>query len=77
MKLAKAGQIQKFAYGLSTLALPPILFYRTVWRVLKARRHKRELIRSLPLLVLFVTAWAFGEAVGYWRGPGNTLAKVR
>jgi hypothetical protein len=76
MKAENVGQIQKFVYGLAALGLPPILFYRTVSRVLRARRHSQELLRSIPLLALFVTSWAVGEAVGYWRGPGNALGKV-
>jgi hypothetical protein len=76
LRLENAGQIRKIAYGLAALTLPPLLFYRTVARVFKARRHWRELVRAVPLLMLFVTAWAVGEAIGYWRGPGNTLGKV-
>jgi len=76
MRVEKAGQIQKFAYGLAAFALPPILLYRTVSRVLRARRYRQELVRSLPLLMLFVSSWAVGEAIGYWRGPGNALGKV-
>ena len=58
------------------MALPPLLFYRTVSRVLSKRRHRAELVRSLPLLAVFVVSWAFGEMVGYVAGPGDSLAKV-
>ena len=40
------------------------------------RRHRAELVRSLPLLAVFVVSWAFGEMVGYVAGPGDSLAKV-
>lgn len=76
MRVEQAQRIQKLAYGLAALALPPVLLYRTVVRVLKAGRHRRELVKSLPLLGLFVTAWAVGEAVGYWWGAGDALGKV-
>ncbi len=77
MKGARAGQIQSLACGFAALALPPLLLFRTVARVLRARRYRTELIRTFPLLALFVVSWAFGEAVGYWRGPGDALRKVR
>jgi glycosyltransferase involved in cell wall biosynthesis len=76
MRIEGAGPVRRLALGLASFALPPLLFYRTVSRVLKARRNRRELVRSLPLLVLFVSSWAVGEAIGYWRGPGDTLGKV-
>lgn len=75
-RVARASGAKRFAYGAAAFALPPILFYRTVSRIVAKRRHRRELVRSLPLLALFVTSWAIGEVAGYWRGPGDSLAKV-
>lgn len=76
MQVEGAGRIKKWAYGLAAFALPLLLFHRIVSRVLRTGQHRRELVRSLPLLGLFVTAWAMGEVVGYWRGPGNALQRV-
>jgi glycosyltransferase involved in cell wall biosynthesis len=75
-KVEQSGNFQKLAYGLAAFALPPLLFYRTVTRVFRARRYRQELFRSLPLVGLFVMSWAVGEIVGYWRGPGDALRKV-
>lgn len=75
-RVAGAPVARRVAYGAAALALPPLLFYRTVSRVMATRRHRAELVRSLPLLALFVTSWAVGEVIGYWAGPGDSLAKV-
>lgn len=75
-RVAGAPTLRRLVYGAAAFALPPVLFYRTVSRVVAKRRHRAELIRSLPLLALFVTSWALGEVVGYWAGPGDSLAKV-
>jgi hypothetical protein len=64
-------------FTLGAFALPPLLFARIVNRVLASQRHRAELLRSLPLLLLFVSAWAAGEAVGYAAGAGNALARVK
>lgn len=72
-----AGFARKVFLLLSSLALPPVLFYRTVSRVLTKRRHVGALVWSLPLLILFVVAWAAGEAAGTLAGAGNSLSKVR
>jgi len=75
-RIAGASTTRKLAYGAAAFALPPILFYRTVSRVVTKRRHRGELVRSLPLLALFVSSWALGEIAGYWAGPSDSLAKV-
>ncbi len=67
----------RLAYGAGALALPPVLFYRTVSRILSKGKHTDWLWRSIPLLLAFVTSWGVGEFVGYLRGPGDALAKVR
>ncbi len=72
-----AGFAKRMAMGAASLALPPLLFWRTVSRIRAKKRHTGELVRSLPLLALFVVAWAAGEAVGYVAGPGDSLSKVR
>jgi hypothetical protein len=75
-RVADASLGKRLGYGAAALALPPLLMFRTVSRVLSKRRHRAELVRSLPLLAVFVASWAFGEMVGYVAGPGDSLAKV-
>ena len=72
-----ASFAKKVMMGTASLALPPLLFWRTVSRIRAKGRHQRELVRSLPLLALFVVAWAAGEAMGYLAGSGNSLSRVR
>ncbi len=72
-----APLLKRMAWGAAAFALPPVLFYRTVRRVWEKGIHREELIRSLPLLAIFVGGWAAGEVVGAWFGAGDALAKVR
>jgi hypothetical protein len=76
-RTADSGRAKRLAYAVAALALPPVLLYRTVTRALSKRRHQRQLLLSLPLLSVFVVSWAAGEAVGYFAGPADSLAKVR
>jgi len=62
--------------AVGSVALPPLLLQRIVARVLRSNRRDQSLTASLPLLVLFVCAWAAGEAVGYLRGGGDALSRV-
>jgi hypothetical protein len=73
----KGMQISKrFAYGVAAFALPPLLMYRTVARVLAKGRYRMQLLLSIPLLLLFIASWTAGEIVGYWFGPGDSLSRV-
>ncbi|MEP7001925.1 MAG: glycosyltransferase [bacterium] len=76
-RVAEATFVKRLAFGMAAAALPPVLFYRTVSRILAKQRHRGELVKSLPLLAVFVTAWAAGEVVGSWFGAGDSLQKVR
>ncbi len=76
-RMEGAGTVKRWVMGAASLALPPLLFWRTVTRIRAKGRHTAELVRSLPLLALFVVAWAVGEAVGAVAGPGDSLSKVR
>lgn len=76
MRMADASRLARALYGTAALALPPVLFGRIVARVWRTRRHRTQLLFSLPLLVPFVLAWAMGETVGAWRGGGDALARV-
>jgi hypothetical protein len=67
----------RLAYAAAAFALPPLLLWRTVSRVVSKRRHLGHLVLSLPLLALFVCAWAAGEVIGYARGAGDSLSRVR
>jgi hypothetical protein len=75
-RVAGAPVARRLLYGAAAFALPPVLFLRVVRTVWGKGRHRGELIRSLPLLALFVSSWGLGEVVGYWFGPGDALSKV-
>jgi glycosyltransferase involved in cell wall biosynthesis len=76
-RLAASPLPRRLFYGAAAFALPPVLFGRIVGRVWSRGGHRPELLRSLPLLVTFVCAWAAGDVVGAWFGPGQSLSRVR
>jgi glycosyltransferase involved in cell wall biosynthesis len=62
--------------GAAAVLLPPLLLARIVGRVWSRPPYRPMLLRSLPLLPVFVAAWAAGEVVGASFGPGNALSRV-
>lgn len=77
MRLSDRGRVARLLYGAAAPALPPLLLLRIVTRARRAGVPRREVLEAIPLLALFVSAWAVGEAVGAWAGPGRSLASVR
>lgn len=69
---------KRLVMGLAAaLALPPLMYWRTIRRIAAKGRHRAELIKSLPLLVPFCLSWGAGEAMGYWFGAGTAMSRVR
>jgi glycosyltransferase involved in cell wall biosynthesis len=56
-------------YVLLSPAIPIAFLVRISRQVLRKRRHRKEFLRSLPILLLFLLAWTWGELIGYLRGP--------
>lgn len=77
MRLRSAPRWQRPMYAAVALtALPPLLLRRLANNVWRNGRHRRLLALTLPLLIVFVAAWSWGEFIGYLLGPGESLAKV-
>lgn len=76
MKRESMPPFARAVRSIGSLALPPVLLSRIISRVRRSGRTDQSLIPSLPLLTLFVSAWAVGEAVGYLGGGGDALSRV-
>ncbi len=60
----------------AALALPLLLMSRIARRIVRKRRHLKELLLATPLLIVFTGTWAIGEMVGGVLGPGQSLGEV-
>ena len=60
---------RRWLYFPGSLVLPVVLTVRVARAV--GRRHRWPFLRALPVTFAFLTAWAAGEAVGYWYGPAQ------
>ena len=76
MRMERARWWMRLAYAVSTPALPPLLAYRIGRTVWGKGRHRGTLLRTIPVLGIFLLMWAWGEAVGALLGPGDSLEKV-
>jgi glycosyl transferase family 2 len=76
MRIAGAPRSTRAFYGLASAALPLLLFVRTARRTLAKTRDAGLVLQCSPLIAAFVLAWGWGEFVGYWFGPGDSLRRV-
>ena len=76
MRRGDQSPVRRLAHGLGSLALPLLLTARVVRTVLQKRRHLGRFVLAAPLVVLFLTAGACGEMIGYLFGAGASLEKV-
>jgi hypothetical protein len=77
MRMRDAGPGRRLVYGVTTLALPPVLLLRILRNAWARPEAHGDVVRSLPYLVLFAVAWALGETAGALAGSGDALGRVR
>lgn len=61
------------AFAAGAAALPAVLTGRILKEALPRHARRVELLRSVPILAVFMGCWAAGEAAGYAAGPGGSL----
>lgn len=76
LRLAGRSRLQRLAFGAATPLLPAALLARICRRVWARPAYRARLLASLPLIVVFVHIWAYGEMAGAWFGPGDALRRV-
>jgi glycosyltransferase involved in cell wall biosynthesis len=73
---AEASPATRLFRFFASLALPPLLLARISATVMRKGRHRKKLVQTVPLLVVFTSTWALGEMVGILSGPGQSLYKI-
>jgi hypothetical protein len=71
-----AGRLRRVMMAVRSVALPPVLLARIGRHAVRAR-HTHDYVSGFPLLIVFTTVWAAGEVVGWLRGTGDALGRVR
>ncbi len=68
---------RRAVYMLGSPAIIPLMLWRIARSVFAKKRHRARFVQSVPLLVVYLGAWAAGEAVGYALGGGRSILRVR
>ncbi|HSA54353.1 MAG TPA: glycosyltransferase [Gemmatimonadaceae bacterium] len=67
-RVASSGLPVRVARAGVAVLMPPLLVGRVARNLVRRRRHRAQLLRCLPWLMLVSAAWMWGEAVGYLTG---------
>lgn len=72
MRAGKMPIFKRAFFAAGSISLPAIFLYRTVAAVLGKKRFLKELLLSLPFVVLAIVFWSLGETCGYLAGTGKS-----
>jgi glycosyltransferase involved in cell wall biosynthesis len=74
----KISGLKRTVYVLLSPLILPLYLYRITGRVVVKRKHIREYLMSLPVLILFLLSWSTGEMTGYaWPSAKEEVAHER
>ena len=55
----------RLAYSAMTLAVPGIILLKKIRDILNKKRHGAAFLRALPVTLLLILCWTWGELIGY------------
>lgn len=67
----------RFLYAAGSAVLPLVLLRRILRNVRASGEDQRRFTTAIPLIGVYLVIWAVGEAVGYLRGGGRSLLRIR
>ena len=74
-RISDASPFNRIIFAMKSLALPILLPTRIALEIFRKGRHRKELLKSLPYLLLLLTGWSFGEFCGYLFGAGDSAGQ--
>lgn len=75
-QLEHLGAGQRLLRLAACAVLPPHLFLRTVWPILRKRRFLGRLVLSLPMIAVLAHCRAAGTFLGFYSGPGDSPLRI-
>jgi hypothetical protein len=68
---------RRLVYLFGSPLIVPLFYARIAHNTLGKRTNRLEFLLASPLLLLYLSVWAFGEGIGYAIGGGRSILKVR
>jgi len=77
MRITHVAPFMRPLYLLGTPVLPLLFMRRIAGPIMKKRRYLPQFILSLPISILAVISWSWGEFCGYLAGPGRSCEFIQ
>ena len=77
MRRTQLSPVMRMLYVLGTPVLPVLFMRRIAGPIMQKRRYLLRFICSLPISILAVVSWSWGECFGYLAGPGRSCEWIR
>lgn len=74
-RILNAPTSRRVIFAMTSLILPILLPSRIAAGIFRKGRHLKELMKSMPYLLLLLTGWSYGEFCGYLFGEGNSAGR--
>ncbi len=71
-RVSGSSPLKRLLFISASLILPVLLPARIVIRIINKQRYFKELVLSLPFLIILMSVWAFGEFSGCLTGEGES-----
>lgn len=77
MRRTQLSPVMRGLYTVGTPVLPCLFLWRIAGPIMQKRRYLSEFMLSLPISILAVVSWSWGECCGYLAGPGRSCEWIR
>lgn len=77
MRITQVPPVIRVLYALGTPLLPVLFMRRIAGPIMQKRRYLPQFMCSLPVSILAVVSWSWGEFCGYLAGPGRSCEFIQ
>ena len=77
MRITQVSPVMRVLYMIGTPLLPILFMRRIAGSIMQKRRYLPQFMYSLPVSILAVLCWSWGEFCGYLAGPGRSCEWIR
>ena len=76
MRFAEANFPKRLFYAVGSAFLPFMFVVRTAAPVFRRKRFFAKFLVTLPIIILAVVFWSFGETIGFLTGTGASCGRI-
>ncbi len=76
MRFAEANFPKRLFYAVGSAFLPIVFLIRIAAPILRRKRFFTKFLVTLPIIILAIVFWSFGETIGFLTGTGASCGRI-